>query len=270
MQKRIRALADYPRYSVPFRKNGFVYFYKNDGLQNQAVLYVQKGLDGTPEVLLDPNTFSADSTVRLESFALSRDGRYAAYETTAIPGSDWRDLHVLDMATGKPLPDRLRWVRFSTTAWRGDGFYYSRYPEPARGSELTAPTEHQSVYFHRVGTAQGDDVLVFEDSARPLRFNSIQTTEDERFAIRTSQEPGRLGNDLWVRDETASDNDVPAARGRCRRRPLRRRRQRRRRTPRPHQPRRAERPADARRPRQARIRATGRRCCRSGPSRSRR
>ncbi|MEO7115154.1 MAG: S9 family peptidase, partial [Caldimonas sp.] len=205
VQQRIRALADYPKYGVPFRKNGFVYFYKNDGLQNQAVLYVQKGLDGTPEVLLDPNTFSADSTIRLESFALSRDGRYAAYETTAIPGSDWHDLHVLDMATRKPLPDMLRWIRFSSTAWRGDGFYYSRYPEPARGSELTAPTEHQKVYFHRVGTAQSDDVLVFEDPAHPRRFNSVETTEDERFAIRASQEPGRLGNDLWVRDETASE-----------------------------------------------------------------
>ncbi|MEO8835964.1 MAG: prolyl oligopeptidase family serine peptidase [Caldimonas sp.] len=205
VQERMRALSNYPRYGLPFRRNDDVYFFKNDGLQNQPVLYVQKGLDGKPEVLLDPNTFSSDSTVRLESFTLSRDGRYAAYETTAIPGSDWRALHVLEIATRKTLPETLRWVRFSTTAWRGDGFYYSRYPEPGKGQELTGRTEHQKVYFHRVGTTQADDALVFEDPAHPERFNSVETTEDERYAIRVSWEPGRRGNDLWVRDERAGE-----------------------------------------------------------------
>jgi prolyl oligopeptidase len=101
---RIRAIANYAKYSAPFQKNGKVFFYKNDGLQNQSVLYMQQGLTGRPEVVLDPNTFASDGTVKLESFKLSRDGRYAVYAKTAIPGSDWRDLYVMDMATRQTLP----------------------------------------------------------------------------------------------------------------------------------------------------------------------
>ncbi len=206
LTERIRALADYPKYGAPFRKGGKVFFFLNDGLQNQSVLYVQDGLDGTPEVLLDPNTFSSDSTVALASFTLSRDGRYAACETTAIPGSDWHRIQVMDMATRAFVGEALEWVRFSAVSWRGDGFYYSRYPEPAPGTELTAPVAHQKVFFHRVGTPQRDDVLVFEDPAHPTRFNGVQVTEDERFAIRIGWEPGRRGNDLWLRDERSGES----------------------------------------------------------------
>ncbi len=205
VRERIRALADYPKYSAPFQKNGKVFFYKNDGLQNQPALYVQTGQGGKPELLLDPNTFSADGTVRLSSFTLSKDGRYAAYEQTAIPGSDWHDIHVMEMATRRTLPDVLHWVKFSETGWRGDGFYYSRYPEPAAGSELTVRTEHQKVYFHRIGSGQANDVLVDEDPAHPTRFNSVATTEDERLAILTSSEPGKRGNSLWLRDESKGE-----------------------------------------------------------------
>jgi len=205
VRERIRRIANYPKYSAPFQKNGLVFFYKNDGLQNQSVLYVQKGMNGTPEMLLDPNTFSPDGTVRLASFALSRDGRYAAYMKTAIPGSDWRDVYVLDMATRRTLPEVLHWVRFSGTAWRGDGFYYSRYPQPAKGAELTARAENQTVWFHKVGTAQGADTLVYEDPAHPTRFNDVETTEDERFAVLSVQEPGKRGNSLFVREAGKSD-----------------------------------------------------------------
>ncbi len=205
LRERIRTIANYPKYSAPFRKNGQVFFYKNDGLQNQAVLYVQEGLAGRPEVLLDPNTFSSDGTVRLASFTLSRDGRYAAYEKTAIPGSDWRDVYVLDMATRQTLPEVLHWVRFSGTAWRGDGFYYSRYPEPAKGTELTARAENQTVWFHRVGSGQAQDQPVFADPAHPTRFNGVMVTEDERFAFLTQDEPGKRGNGLAVRDEAAGE-----------------------------------------------------------------
>ena len=223
LRERIRALADHPKHSSAFRKKDDIYFFRNDGLQNQPrALGAERASTGTPEVVLDPNTFSADGTVRLASFKLSRDGRHAAYETTPIAGSDWRELRVLDLATRQPLPDVLRWVRFSKTAWRGDGFYYSRYPEPAKGSELTAPTANQSVWFHRIGTPQAEDVLVFEDTAHPRRFNFIETTEDERFAVRSSYEPGRRGNDVWVRDESRGEKRIPRGRRRDRQRPLRR------------------------------------------------
>jgi len=211
LRERIRRIANYPKYSAPFQKNGLVFFYKNDGLQNQSVLYMQKGMNGTPELLLDPNTFSPDATVRLSSFTLSRDGRYAAYMRTAIPGSDWQDVYVLDMATRRTLPEVLHWVRFSGTAWRGDGFYYSRYPQPAKGAELTARAENQTVWFHKVGTAQSADTLVYEDPAHPSRFNGVETTQDERFALRVSQEPGKRGNNLFVRDELREEGkrDAP-------------------------------------------------------------
>jgi prolyl oligopeptidase len=203
--ERIRAIANYPKYSAPFKKNGRVFFYKNDGLQNQAVLYVQKGFAGRPEVLIDPNTFSADGTVKLESFTLSRDGRHAAFAKTAIPGSDWQDVQVMDMATRRVLPEVLRWVKFSGLAWRGNGFYYSRFPAPAAGAELTARAEGQSVWYHRVGTPQSEDALVYEDRANPGFFVGVGTTEDERFAILFVEDPAKRGNSVAVRDERSTD-----------------------------------------------------------------
>lgn len=207
---RIRALSNYERYSAPFQKNGKVFYFKNDGLQNQSVLYVQQGFDGKPEVLIDPNTFSVDGTVRLESFTLSRDGRYAAYAKTAIPGSDWRDIYVMDMATGRTLPDVLHWIKFSSAAWRGDGFYYSRFPEPVKGKELTGQNVDQKVYFHKIGTPQSDDALVYEDPAHPSYFVDVQTTEDERFAVLSIRDRKKRGNALHVRDDRAAERGDPA------------------------------------------------------------
>ncbi len=204
---RIKTLVNYAKYSAPFKKNDDVFFYKNDGLQNQAVLYTQKGYDGKPEVLLDPNTFSADGTIRLTSFVLSKDGKYAAYGRTAIPGSDWYDLYVMDMTTHKTLPEVLHWARYSSASWRGDGFYYSRYPEPEKGKELTAKNENQKVYFHKIGTPQDADTLVYEDTAHPSYYVSVGTTEDERFAVLSVQDPDKRGNGLYVRDETSGNTD---------------------------------------------------------------
>ncbi len=204
--KRIQNLVNYAKYSAPFRKNGKVYFYKNDGLQNQAVLYVQDGDHGTPQVLLDPNTFSPDGTIRLTSFDLSRDGRYAVYGRTAIPGSDWNDLYVMDMRTHTTLPEVIHWVKFSSAAWHGDGFYYSRFPEPEKGHELTATDRNQKVYFHRIGTAVSTDQLVYEDPQHPTYFVDVGTTEDERYAVLTVQDPSKRGNSLFLRDDNLGEH----------------------------------------------------------------
>ena len=206
VRQRVRALANYRKYSAPFRKNGKVYFFLNDGLQNQSVLYVQDGLDGTPKVLLDPNTFSPDGTVRLASFTMSKDGRYAAYARTAIPGSDWEDVYVMDMASGRTLPEVLHWIKFSTPAWHGDGFYYSRFPTPAKGAELTVRTENETVLFHRVGTTQDADRPVASNPAHPGWFIDVATTQDERFAVLTQSDPGKRGNDLAVMDLSKGEN----------------------------------------------------------------
>lgn len=200
---RLKTLADYPKYTAPRKKGDYVFFSKNSGLQNQSVLYIQKGYDGAPEVLLDPNTFSPDGTVRLAAFRLSKDGRYAAYGKTAIPGSDWVTLFVMDMNTRQTLPDELRWAKYGGgVSWRGNGFYYNRYPEPSLGTELTARNENQKVYYHKIGTPQSADVLVYEDTAHPTYSAGVVTTEDERFAILYMSDPNKRGNALSYREET--------------------------------------------------------------------
>ena len=205
VKQRLEKLLNYSRYSAPFRRGEYFFFFKNDGLQNQAVLYVQKGLDGAPEVLLDPNKFSEDGTAQLSAFSLSRDGKYAAYAISS-GGSDWQEFYVLEVATRKTLSDRLKWAKFSGAAWQGYGFYYNRFPAPKEGSELSSKNTNESVYFHKVGAAQSEDELVFEDKENPLRLSNVDTTEDERFAILTVSDPekGKKGNALYARDSTDS------------------------------------------------------------------
>lgn len=206
VKSRLEKLYNYPKYGAPFRRGQYYFFTKNDGLQNQSVIYMQKGLEGTPEVLLDPNKFSADGTSQLGSFALSKDVKYVAY-CKATGGSDWRECHVMDVATRKDLPDVLNWVKVSGVDWQGAGFYYSRYDEPEKGKELTSKNEGHKVYFHRVGTPQSSDELVYEDKANPQRFHTVSTTEDERFAILSISDrgKGKKGNALFYRDAKAGD-----------------------------------------------------------------
>lgn len=192
---------NYPRYSTPFRRGEWVYFYKNDGLQNQSVLYRQKGFDGTPEVVLDPNELSPDGTTSLSAFSLSKDGNYAVYGLSRA-GSDWQEYRVMDMRTLKDLDDKVEWVKVSTVGWRGNGFYYSRYPAPAPGTELSSKNENHQVWFHRIGTSQADDQLVYEDPANPQRFHMLYTDDDERYAFLSISDrgKGKRGNALLYMD----------------------------------------------------------------------
>ena len=189
---------DYPKYSAPQKKGDYYYFYKNDGLQNQAVLYRQKGENGKPEVVLDPNKLSADGTTRLTVFSLSKDGNHAVLGFSQ-GGSDWQEYQVMDMKNLSMLSDKVEWVKVSGAAWQGSGFYYSRYPKP-EGSALAAKNENHQVYFHQIGTAQKDDKLVFEDPASPQRFHTVGTTEDEQYAVLSVSDrgKGKDGNGLWV------------------------------------------------------------------------
>jgi prolyl oligopeptidase len=198
---RLKRLYDYPKYTSPTRRRDLFFFYKNDGLQNQSVLYVQKGLEGKPEMLLDPNAWSSDGTVRLMTFSPSKDARYAVYGVSRS-GSDWQEYSILDLTTRKPLPDKIEWVKVSNVAWRGNGFYYSRYPAPAAGRELSSANENHQVFYHRLGTSQAADEKVFEDIEHPQRFHTLETTEDERFAVLTVSDrgTGKQGNAVFVRD----------------------------------------------------------------------
>src|SRR5882762_1211597 len=154
LKDRLTKLLNYPKYGAPTRRGDWFIFSKNDGLQNQSVQYIQKGLDGTPEVLLDPNKFSADGTSQLGAFSLSQSGKYVAYGISE-GGSDWRDFYVLDVATKKALPEHLQWIKFSGASWQGDeGFYYNRYPAPENGKKMTTKNDFQKIYYHKVGTAQ--------------------------------------------------------------------------------------------------------------------
>lgn len=201
VKARLEQLYNYPKYGPPFRRGEYFFFSKNDGLQNQNVVYMQKGLEGTPEVLLDPNKLSADGTAHLAEFAISKDGRYCVYGISG-GGSDWLEASVLEIASRKVLPERLRWIKASGFAWAGSGFFYSRYDAPEAGHELSSKNENHKVYFHRVATAQAGDELIYEDKANPQRFHNVSTTEDERFAILDVSErgKGKDGNALFYRE----------------------------------------------------------------------
>ncbi|MBC8032365.1 MAG: S9 family peptidase [Pyrinomonadaceae bacterium] len=201
IKERLTSLFNYPRYSTPTRRGEYFFYTKNDGLQNQNVWYRQKGLDGTPEVLLDPNKLSADGTTRLGQFSLSKDGKFLGYGVSK-GGSDWTDVYVMDVASKAKQADHLEWVKVSGISWQGDGFYYSRYPAPEKGHEMTTKNENHQVFYHRVGSPQSADVLVYEDKANPQRFHQVYTSDDERFAFLSISDrgKGKKGNSVFYRD----------------------------------------------------------------------
>ncbi len=205
-KKRIETVSNYAKYSSPQKKGEWFYFYKNDGLQNQSVLYRQKGLEGTPEIVIDPNKLSPDGTTRLIGFVLNKNGHYAAWGISK-GGSDWQTYFIRDMQTGKDLADEIDWVKVSGIAWQGDGFYYSRYPPTEKGKELSTKNENHQVWFHVVGTNQIDDKLIFEDKSNPQHFNTVGTSDDERFVYLSISDRGKGfdGNALWYLDNKSAD-----------------------------------------------------------------
>jgi prolyl oligopeptidase len=207
LKERLTKLLNYPKYGSPSRRGDWFVFAKNDGLQNQSVQYIQKGLDGTPEVLLDPNKFSADGTSQLGGFSLSESGKYVAYGISE-GGSDWRDYYVLDVATKKPLSEHLQWVKFSGASWIGDqGFFYNRYPQPESGKKMAGKNDFQKIYYHKVGTPQSEDKLIYEDNEHPQRRQGVGVTEDQRFELLSVSDSsaGKRGDSLFFRELAQSD-----------------------------------------------------------------
>jgi prolyl oligopeptidase len=199
VMKRLEQVYNYPKYVQPFRRNKLYFFSKNDGLQNQNVFYVQTGLEGTPELLLDPNKLSADGTSRLHALTVSKDGQYCAY-AVSTGGADWEEAHVMEVGTRKVASDDLKGLKFSTLAWAGKGFFYSRFDAPKEQHELSSKDEYQKIYYHRVGTPQSEDELIYEDKTKPEQFYGVSTTEDERFAILAMRGKTQKGNALFFRD----------------------------------------------------------------------
>ena len=196
LKERLTKTWNYPKYGVPFKRGGNYFFFKNDGLQNQYVLYIQKTLDATPEVLLDPNTLSDDGTVSLSSLSVSANGKYLAY-STAASGSDWNEIFVMEIENRKMHPDHIKWVKFSGISWKNDGFFYSAYDKPVEGDELSAQNQFQKLWYHKLGTEQSSDMLIFEDKDHPLRMIGANLTEDQKYLMMYVQE-GTSGNGLYA------------------------------------------------------------------------
>jgi prolyl oligopeptidase len=206
IKDRLTELLDYPKYGQPYKVGDYFFFSKNDGLQNQAVTYYQKGLEGSPEVFLDPNALSADGTVTASISGISADKKYVNIRISKS-GSDWAEMAVMEVSTKKTMPqDTLRWVKFSGATWLSDGFFYSRYPTPAKGKEFSAKSEYQKIYYHKLGTPQEKDQLIYEDNAHPLRYFNVETTEDKRFLILNIAE-GTDGSEIWYKNLKNGDKD---------------------------------------------------------------
>ena len=182
LKDRLTQLVDYERYGMPSKKHGRYIYSKNDGLQNQSVIYMQETLDGEPTVLLDPNKLSDDGTVSLGGISFSNDGKYMAY-TIQRSGSDWVEIYVKDMATLELLPDHIEWAKFTGASWYKDGFFYAAYDRPEAGKEFSNVNENHKIYYHKLGTPQEQDELFYSNPSQPRYFHQVDLTEDEHYMI---------------------------------------------------------------------------------------
>jgi prolyl oligopeptidase len=199
--RRLTELWDYEKYGVPFKRGVRYFFLKNDGLQNQSALYVQDGPDAAPRVLLDPNALAADGTVALSGAAVSEDGALLAYGLSTA-GSDWQEWRVRDVATGRDLDDHLRWIKFSGVAWTRDGrgFFYSRYDEPDPDRLLEATNYYQKLYYHRLGTPQSEDLLVYHRPDQKEWGFDAHVTDDGRYLVITVWQGTETKNRVFYLD----------------------------------------------------------------------
>ncbi len=206
INKRLQSLWNYEKYSAPFKEGKYTYFYKNDGLQSQSILWRQVG-DGAPEVFLDPNKFSADGTTSLQGISFTKDGSMAAYQISE-GGSDWRKVIVLNTTDKSIIGDTLKDLKFTGIAWKGnEGFYYSTYDKPKVGSQLSGMTQYHKLYYHTLGTPQSADKLIFGGEQTPRRYIGAYLTEDERFLV-ISASTTTTGNELYIQDLSKPNDGI--------------------------------------------------------------
>ncbi len=209
IRQRLEKLWNYERYGIPTERGGRYFYTRNDGLQNQSVIYVAAALGAEPRVLLDPNTLSADGTVALSGSAISDDGRLFAYGL-ATAGSDWQEWRVRDVESGRDLDDRLQWIKFSSASWAADGkgFYYSRYDEPDEQSRLTGVNYFQKLFFHRLGTPQAEDKLIYERADEKEWGFDGQVTDDGHWLVIRVWRGTERKNQLFYLDLSKPDAQV--------------------------------------------------------------
>lgn len=205
---RLEELYNYTKVSAPIKVGEYYLFYQNNGLQNQAILYRKKGLEGEAKVFLDPNQVSADGTVSMEIAGKSKDDKYLAISISEA-GSDWQSFKVMEVATGKTLADELKWIKFSGASWLKDGFYYSRYPEPEEGTELSGDLQAQSIYYHQIGTPQSEDKLIYTDPENSRMICSAAVTEDEQFVLLYKYQGSSSENEVWYRSAQREEEFKP-------------------------------------------------------------
>ena len=199
LRKRLTDLNNYKKTGLLFKeKDGKYYYFENDGLKNQSVLYRKDKLDGEGQVFLDPNTLSEDGTVALQGMMMSNDGKYTAY-IISRSGSDWNEIFVMDTESGDLLDDHIEWAKFTGAQWQGNGFYYSSYPKPEKGKEFSNANENHQIYYHTIGTPQSEDKLVYEDKENPLHFHSAYVPESEDYLFVTASGEGN-GNSLMFKN----------------------------------------------------------------------
>jgi len=201
IRKQLTTLWNYEKFSTPFKRGGHYFFSKNNGLQNQFVFYTVDKWGDTPRVLLDPNSWSKDGTVALGGVAISDDAKYAAYSTSEA-GSDWQVIKVVEVPSGKPLPDEIKWVKFSGIAWTNDdkGFFYSRFPAVEAGKAYQSLNRDQKVYYHRLGTPQSDDPVVYENAEHPEWNHDADVSEDGRYLIINTTSGTASRNQVHIKD----------------------------------------------------------------------
>ncbi len=206
IKERLQSLWNYERVSAPFREGEYYYFSKNDGLQAQSILYRKASLDAEPEVFLDPNKFSEDGTVSLAGIYFSEDGSHCAY-LTSTSGSDWRTIYVMDTQTKALLADKIDYAKFTGAAWKGtEGFFYSTYDRPKEEDALSGMNMHHKVYYHKIGTPQSEDQIVFGDREVKARYVGASVSEDSRYLI-VSAAISTSGNALYLKDLSNSSSD---------------------------------------------------------------
>lgn len=212
IKSRLEQLWNFETMQSPIQVGDKLFYFKNNGLQNQDVLYVQENEDAEAEILIDPNTLSEDGTVAMSSdIAISSDGKYLAYQI-ARGGSDWHEIHVMDLETKENLDDIVKWVKFSQIAWFKDGFFYSRYPESKEGEKLSAKNEYHRVCYHKLGTNAEDDELIFDNTEAPLRNYYATVSSDEKYLFIYETESTN-GNNLYVQNMQKKDGFVKLTTG---------------------------------------------------------
>lgn len=205
LRKRLDEVSQYATESMPWKKHGKFYFYRNDGTQNQSVLCEVDSLGGSAKVILDPNNLSEDGTVALSQVAISPDGRFLAY-SIARSGSDWNEIYVLDMVSGELLDDHIEWVKFSPITWHKDGFYYCAF-KPETGKELTAENTYHTAYYHKLGSPVETDRKVYCNEENPYRYVSTQLSDDKRYLV-LFESAGTSGVAVYVQDLTDRQSPV--------------------------------------------------------------